>query len=236
MHYALIDQKMRQDLLHGCRLAAELEARLRSIHSGGQMTGDNNMTGQTKYESDSVEQAEYNHLLRCSLALASTDIISAFNEWRPYVARAQHHVQVVTDHKNLLYFSSTRTLNRRQARWLIFFADYDFEIPFLLGNQHSKADALSQQPELAPSPEGKAYDQQSQCLLTPDQVQIFATYVLQDETILADITMATATDRFAQEIKACFDELGKILLSRWSTLEEQSSLRPGRAMPSLHSN
>ena len=127
-------------------------------------------------------------------------------------------------------------MNRRQARWSIFFVDYDFEIPFRLGKQHSEADALSQRPKLAPSPEGKAYDQQSQCLLTPDQVQIFATYVLQDETLLADNTTAIANDRFAQEIKACFDELGKILLSRWSTLEEQSSLRPGRAMPSLHSN
>ena len=47
---------------------------------------------------------------------------------------------------------------------------------------------------------------QCQCQLTPDQVQIFATYVLQDETLLADITKATVTDRFAQEIKACLED------------------------------
>ena len=41
-------------------------------------------------------------------------IISAFEEWRPYLVGAQHRVQVVTDHKNLLYFSSTRTLDRQQ--------------------------------------------------------------------------------------------------------------------------
>ena len=113
---------------------------------------------------------------------------------------------MVTDHKNLLYFSSIRTLNRRQARWSIFLADYDFEIAFCPGYQHSKADALSRWPELAPCTGDKAYDPQSQCLLTPDQVQIFATYVLQDETLLADITTATTTDLFAQEIEACFED------------------------------
>jgi hypothetical protein len=55
-------------------------------------------------------------------------IITAFEQWRPYLAGAQHRVQVLTDHKNLLYFTTTWTLNRRQARWSIFLADFDFEI------------------------------------------------------------------------------------------------------------
>ena len=77
---------------------------------------------------------------------------------------------------------------------------------FRPGHQHIKDDALSRRLELAPSPGDKAYDQQSQCLLTLDQVQIFATYVLQDKTIIANITTTTATDRFAEEIKACFED------------------------------
>jgi hypothetical protein len=60
-------------------------------------------------------------------------IITAFEQWRPYLAGAQHRVQVLTDHKNLLYFTTTRTLNRRQARWSIFLADFDFEIQYQLG-------------------------------------------------------------------------------------------------------
>ena len=54
-------------------------------------------------------------------------IIATFEEWRPYLVGAQHRFQVVTDHKNLAYFSTTRILNRRQTHWLIFLADYDFE-------------------------------------------------------------------------------------------------------------
>ncbi len=57
-------------------------------------------------------------------------IIMAFEQWRPYLAEVQHWVQVLTDHKNLLYFTTTRTLNRRQARWSIFLADFDFEIQY----------------------------------------------------------------------------------------------------------
>ena len=133
-------------------------------------------------------------------------IISAFEEWRPYLIGAQHRIQVITDHKNLLYFASTRTLNRRQARWSIFLADYDFELTFRPGNQHGKADALSRRSELELRPGDTAYDEQSQCLLTPAQVQISTTYMLQDETLLGEITTATTADRFAQEIKACLED------------------------------
>ena len=133
-------------------------------------------------------------------------IIFAFEEWRPYLAGAQHRVQVVTDHKNLLYFTSTRTLNRRQARWSIFLADYDFDITFRPGSRHSKADALSRRSEFVPRPGDKTYDQQSQCMLTPDQVQISAAYVLHDETLVAEIATSTSTDRFAQDVKASLND------------------------------
>jgi hypothetical protein len=55
-------------------------------------------------------------------------IITTFEQWRPYLVGAQHRVQVLTDHNNLLYFTTTRTLNRRQARWSIFLANFDFEV------------------------------------------------------------------------------------------------------------
>ena len=86
-------------------------------------------------------------------------IIFVFEEWRSYLVGAQHRVQIVTEHKNLPYFSSTCTLNHRQHRWSIFLADYDFEIVFCPGQHHSKDDALSWGSELAPSPKDKAYNQ-----------------------------------------------------------------------------
>jgi len=74
-------------------------------------------------------------------------IITTFEQWRSYLAGAQHRVQVLTDHKNLLYFTNIRTLNRRQARWSIFLANFDFEIQYQPGTQQGKVDALSRRSE-----------------------------------------------------------------------------------------
>ena len=127
-------------------------------------------------------------------------IISAFTEWRPYLAGAQHRIQVLTDHKNLIYFTTSRTLNRRQARWSSFLADYDFEILFRPGVQHGKADALSRRPDFALRPGDDAYSQQSHCLLRPDQLQMFATCMLHDDSLLNEIATTTVSDPFAKEI------------------------------------
>jgi hypothetical protein len=129
-------------------------------------------------------------------------IISAFAEWRPYLAGAQHRIQVVTDHKNLIHFTTTRTLNRRQARWSSFLADYDFEILFRPGAQHGKADALSRRPDFALRPGDDAYSQQSHCLLRPDRLHMFATYMLHDDSLLNEISQATTSDPFATDIMA----------------------------------
>ena len=43
-------------------------------------------------------------------------IVRAFEEWRPELEGAAHPVQVLSDHKNLEYFMTTKLLNRRQTR------------------------------------------------------------------------------------------------------------------------
>jgi hypothetical protein len=92
------------------------------------------------FYSRKLTSAEINYQVYDKELLA---IITAFEQWRPYLARTQHRVQVLTDHKNLFYFTTTRTLNRRQARWSIFLADFDFEIQYQRDTQQGKADALS---------------------------------------------------------------------------------------------
>ena len=61
--------------------------------------------------------AEINYEIHDKELLA---IIASFKEWRALLLGAQHSVKVFTDHKNLLYFASSKTLNRRQARWAMF--------------------------------------------------------------------------------------------------------------------
>jgi hypothetical protein len=50
----------------------------------------------------------------------------------------------MTDHKNLTYFHSPQNLNHRQARWLLFLADFDLTLEHVPGTQMAPADALSQ--------------------------------------------------------------------------------------------
>jgi len=55
-------------------------------------------------------------------------IIRAFEEWRPHLEGSRHPIQVLSDHKNLEYFMSTKLLNCRQARWSEFLSRFDFRI------------------------------------------------------------------------------------------------------------
>lgn len=44
-------------------------------------------------------------------------IVLAFQDWRVYLKGSPHQVKVISDHKNLEQFLTTKQLNRRQARW-----------------------------------------------------------------------------------------------------------------------
>src|SRR5208337_4541772 len=70
-------------------------------------------------------------------------IIKAFKEWRSYLSGANHQVQVYTDHKNLIYFITTKELNKRQIRWAEFLSEYDVKILYKKGSENGRADALS---------------------------------------------------------------------------------------------
>jgi len=117
------------------------------------------------FYSRKLTNAEINYQVYDKELLA---IIMTFEQWRPYLARAQHRVQVLTDHKNLLYFTTTRTLNRRQACWSIFLVDFDFKIHYRPGAQQGKADALSRRSKYEFQEGDEAYNQQTQTLLNPE--------------------------------------------------------------------
>ncbi|KAI3650144.1 hypothetical protein MP228_005001, partial [Amoeboaphelidium protococcarum] len=70
-------------------------------------------------------------------------IHECFKEWRHFLQGADHQVTVLTDHKNLQYFMTTKQLTRRQARWAIFFSEFDFVLTHRPGSLNGKADLLS---------------------------------------------------------------------------------------------
>ena len=70
-------------------------------------------------------------------------IIITFKQWLSYLVRSQHQVKVVTNHKNMVFLIITCHLNRRQACWSIFLADFDLEILYCPSSQQGKVDSLS---------------------------------------------------------------------------------------------
>ena len=43
-------------------------------------------------------------------------IVDSFKQWRVYLKESRHQIQIYTNHKNLLYFTITKVLNRRQIK------------------------------------------------------------------------------------------------------------------------
>ena len=60
-----------------------------------------------------------------------------------YLKESKHQIQVYTDHKNLLYFTITKVLNRRQIKWSKELLSYNFAIQYRKKSDNSKTDVLS---------------------------------------------------------------------------------------------
>src|SRR5204862_3821500 len=73
-------------------------------------------------------------------------IVCAFERWRHYLEGSEHPVEVLSDHQNLQSFMAQQRLNRRQARWCMFLAPFDFVIRHRDGKSNP-ADAPSRRPD-----------------------------------------------------------------------------------------
>ncbi len=70
-------------------------------------------------------------------------IVNSFKQWRVYLKEFKHQIQVYTDHKNLLYFTITKVLNRRQIKWSKKLSSYNFQIQYRKKSKNLKINVLS---------------------------------------------------------------------------------------------
>ena len=77
-------------------------------------------------------------------------IVECFRLWRHYLEGSKYTIQVFTDHNNLQYFTTTKQLSRRQARWSERFASFDFVINYRPGRLGAKPDAITRRPDVYP--------------------------------------------------------------------------------------
>jgi hypothetical protein len=112
------------------------------------------------FYSTSMNPAEQNYEIHDKEMLA---IIRAFQEWRPELEGLQRvgPFEVITDHRALEYFMTSKKLNARQARWAEFLSRFDFQIQYRPGKENTLADALSR-------PEASIKADRTQVLLKPE--------------------------------------------------------------------
>ena len=131
---------------------------------------DNGILHPVVYFSKRMVPAECNFEIYNKELLA---IIRCFEEWRPELEGTAMPVKVLTDHKGLEYFMTTKKLTPRQARWAKFLSEFNFTVNYQSGKRNDKADALTRKPnERLISNDNKRQEHRMQVLLPPERVSI----------------------------------------------------------------
>jgi hypothetical protein len=90
------------------------------------------------YESWKLKEHERNYVTH-DLELAA--VIHALKMWRHYIMGRRF--LLLTDNSGVKYLFNQPDLNARQARWLAFLSEFDFEVRHIKGKENKVADALS---------------------------------------------------------------------------------------------
>ncbi|KAH0611235.1 uncharacterized protein H6S33_011662 [Morchella sextelata] len=128
---------------------------------------DNGTLRPVAYFSKKHSPAECNYEIYDKELLA---IIRSFEEWRPELEGAVHPIAIISDHKNLEYFMSTKQLNRRQARWAEYLSRFNFVIKYRPGKQGGKPDALTRRSGDLPGEGDERQLHQSQVVLKKENL------------------------------------------------------------------
>ena len=147
------------------------------------------------FHSRTMQPAELNYEIYNKELLA---IYDAFKHWRSYLEGAAHVILVMSDHKNLEYFTTTKVLTRRQARWSEYLSGFNYTIRYRPGKLGAKPDALTRRPDVYP-PAGSTYAQaNSQNIQTViKSSQLLASYVLDFAAALQHIRLGMPHDEYA---------------------------------------
>jgi len=141
-------------------------------------------------------------------------IFEAFRNWCHYLEGSASPIDVITDHKNLEYFSTSKVLSHRQARWSEFLSQFNLVIRFRPGKLGAKPDALTRRWDVYPKEGDSGYawvnPQNLRPVFTQEQLSnsLRATYlefpvlravaIMDVETLHSDILSALPSDPIAQ--------------------------------------
>jgi len=108
-------------------------------------------------------------------------IVQALKEWTRYLKGSGQHFRVLTDHQNLIRFTTTKELTGRQIRWSEVLSGFNFKIEYRPGKEGGKPDALTRQKADMPQ-EGDERLTQKERILLPKE-KYFDTSIQEMETM-----------------------------------------------------
>ncbi|KAE8555713.1 hypothetical protein TMatcc_002981 [Talaromyces marneffei ATCC 18224] len=124
--------------------------------------------------------AECNHEIYDKELMA---IVRAFEEWRPELQGNPHPIEVITDHKNLEYFTQKKLLNRRQARWAEFLSQFNYKLIYRSGKLGGKPDALTRRSQDWPhEPDDARTIHREQTVLQPQHLEWLSLNAIREES------------------------------------------------------
>jgi hypothetical protein len=149
-------------------------------------------------------------------------IIHALDSWQHYLIGLSKPFEIQTNHKNLEYWQTARNLTQRQARWSLFLSKFRFVILYQKGSENSRADPLSQRPDIAIK---ENMDNQDQVILKPEMFCINAErrghVVINGEIALLDQIRKSNKEVEVAEAIEKVKQLGPVKLQKgleeWNT-------------------
>ena len=118
------------------------------------IVNDDNKVYPVVFHSYTFTATELNYDIHDKELLA---IFKAFKIWQYYLEDLVYPINVVTDHKNLEYFSTTKVLIQRQAQWSKHLFQFNLIIRFHPGHLGTKLDTLTRRWNIYPKGRNTGY-------------------------------------------------------------------------------
>lgn len=155
-------------------------------------------------------------------------IFEAFKVWRHYLEGSALPIDVVTDHKNLTYFSTTKILTRRQARWSEFLSQFNMVVRFRPGRLGAKPDSLTRRVDLyAKGGNGdyvSANPHNFRPVFTSEQLSISLRATVLFHPVLRSVSLFDM-DKLLSDIRSAYssDSTASLHLSKLNPISSESS-------------
>ena len=101
---------------------------------------DNEKWHPVSFTSKSLNPAECNYAIYNKELLS---VICGLEEWRHILEGTKHRIEILNDHRNLMYFRMAQTLNCCQAQWFLYLSQFNYSLTHRASKLLAKPNALS---------------------------------------------------------------------------------------------